>query len=95
MVQQYDWNPSKTFDMMIWHSRWNREEVDKVIPKPSARVTIMRNPVDTFESGYVYLGYEKASGLNINEFAQKLVEQNFRGRIKGCKLIFLLLCILM
>ena len=59
MVTKYSWNPNDTFDMMVFHSLWDGTEVDKVIPRPSARITLLRDPVDTFESGYVYMKLEK------------------------------------
>ena len=40
-------------DMFLYHSIWNYEEVRKVVPNGPA-VTILRDPVDLFESGYVY-----------------------------------------
>merc|ERR1712029_508735 len=55
MVTNYTWNPQRTFDMMVFHSLWNGPEVDKVITRPSKRFTLLRDPVDTFESGYVYM----------------------------------------
>ena len=87
MVASYDWNPEKTFDMMVFHSLWNGPEVDKVIPrKYSKRITLLRDPVDTFESGYVYMGLEKAHGMNINEYAQKILKSGFPDRKQKSKL---------
>jgi hypothetical protein len=34
-------------------------------------LTLLRDPVDTFESGYVYLGLQKGYRMDINEFAEK------------------------
>ena len=59
---------------------WNGPEVDKVIPKPSKRVTLLRDPVDTFESGYVYMGLENSFKMNINEYAKKIVRDGFPAR---------------
>lgn len=60
--------------MMVFHSRWNASEIDKVITKPSARMTLLRDPVDTFESGYVYMGLEKAFNMDINTYAQNIAK---------------------
>jgi len=79
-VTNYTWNPQRTFDMMVFHSLWNGPEVDKVIPKPSKRVTLLRDPVDTFESGYVYMGLENSFKMNINEYAKKIVRDGFPAR---------------
>ena len=41
------------FDMFLFHSIWNYTEVRKVVPDGPA-VTVLRDPVELFESGYVY-----------------------------------------
>jgi len=80
------WNPNHTFDIFTFHSIWNAPEVDKLIPKPSARVTLLRDPVDLFESGYVYMGLEKKKGKNINEFAEDVRRKGFPKRqLSKCK----------
>ena len=86
MVTSYSWNPQNTFDMMVFHSLWNGPEVDKVITRPSKRFTLLRDPVDTFESGYVYMGLEKSYGMNINEYAKKIVKDGFPPRKPKSKL---------
>ena len=45
--------PNNTFDMFLFHSIWNYNEVRKVVPNGPS-VTVLRDPVDLFESGYVY-----------------------------------------
>ena len=39
--------------MFLFHSIWNYNEVRKVVPDGPA-VTLVRDPVDMFESGYAY-----------------------------------------
>ena len=71
---------------MAWHGLWYGPEVNKIIPLPSVRITLLRDPVDTFESGYVYMGLEKSYNMNINEFAQKVVlEKKFPDRKPKCR----------
>ena len=77
MVTRYDWNPDNQFDMMAFHSLWNGPQVDLVIPKPSKRITLLRDPVDTFESGFVYMGLAKNLKMNINEYAQWIKKKHF------------------
>ena len=77
MVTRYDWNPDNQFDMMAFHSLWNGPQVDLVIPKPSKRITLLRDPVDTFESGFVYMGLAKNLKMNINEYAQWIEKKHF------------------
>ena len=42
----------------------------KLIPS-GLTVTLLRDPVDTFESGYVYLGLQRGYKMDINQFAAK------------------------
>ena len=57
-----DWlHPSKKvppgpFDMFLFHSQWRYQEVQKVMQTSAVTITILRDPVDTFESGYSYFG---------------------------------------
>ena len=48
-------NQYNTFDVFLFHSVWNHSEVRKVVPHGPV-VTLIRDPVDMFESGYVYFG---------------------------------------
>ena len=63
------WNKKNIFDMFIFHSIWNFKEVQKLVPEGPA-ITILRDPVDLFESGYVYMGLQRYYSRNINQFAQ-------------------------
>ena len=48
--------PPGPFDLFVFHSIWNYLEVQKVIPKSAIKITILRDPIETFESGYSYFG---------------------------------------
>ena len=63
------WNPSNTFDIFTFHSIWNYKEVKKLVPE-GPTITILRDPVDVFESGYVYMGLEKAFRMDINKYSE-------------------------
>lgn len=45
----------KSFDVFLFHSVWNYKEVRKVVSNGPS-VTLIREPADMFESGYVYFG---------------------------------------
>ena len=49
-------SPPGPFDLFVFHSIWNYEEVRKVMAKSAVTITILRDPVKTFESGYSYFG---------------------------------------
>ena len=44
---------ARTFDVFLFHSVWNYNDVRKVVPNGPA-ITLLREPVELFESGYVY-----------------------------------------
>ena len=57
--------PPGPFDFFVFHSIWNYDEVRQVVPKPAPTITILRDPVNTFESGYTYFGRApKVSSVN-------------------------------
>ena len=66
------WNKKNEFDMFIFHSIWNYKEVKKLVPEGPV-VTILRDPVDLFESGYVYMGLSKVYKMDINQFAKSQI----------------------
>ena len=39
--------------------------------------------MDTYESGYVYMGLEKQYRMNINQFAKRLIDGKFPKRRQG------------
>ena len=50
------------------YSVWNYNEVRKLLPSATF-VTLLRDPVDCWESNYVYMGLQNAFKMDINEFA--------------------------
>ena len=57
MVNKLPW-ARLGYDMFIFHSIWNYNELKKVIPN-AIHVTLLRDPVKCYESNYVYMGLEK------------------------------------
>eukprot|EP00090_Calanus_glacialis_P043574 TRINITY_DN7717_c0_g1_i3.p1 TRINITY_DN7717_c0_g1~~TRINITY_DN7717_c0_g1_i3.p1 ORF type:complete len:421 (-),score=144.99 TRINITY_DN7717_c0_g1_i3:79-1341(-) len=57
------------FDLFIFHSVWNYPEVKKVLPE-ALYITLLRDPVNCYESNYVYMGLQNAFRMDINKFAQ-------------------------
>ena len=70
MVLKGPWKDLGGFDIFAFHCRWNHTEVSKLIPD-AKHVTIFREPLDTFESNYVYMGAQSARKADLNEFAAK------------------------
>ncbi len=69
LVLEGPWKPLE-FDIFAFHCLWNYEEVGKIIPRAKF-ITILREPLSLFESGYVYFGLQKVRGIDINGFAEK------------------------
>ncbi len=68
-----------SFDLFTFHSVWNYREVKKVLPS-AVYVTLLRDPVECFESNYVYMGLEKKFGVDINGFAKLYAVQDLPRR---------------
>ena len=49
-------------------SKWNYKEVRRLLPN-AAFITILRDPVDCFESNFVYMGLQRDFRMDINQFA--------------------------
>ena len=42
------------YDIMALHTRYNRKQMEQVMGPNTRFITILRDPVDMFESAYVY-----------------------------------------
>ncbi len=58
------------FDIFAFHCRWNYTEVNKMVPG-AQYITILRDPLWTFESNYVYMGAQNARKADLNQFAER------------------------
>ena len=64
-----------SFDIFAAHGRWNGSEVRRLIPDGYS-LTILRNPVEAFESYYSYMSIDTKLHMDINEFAMALAIRN-------------------
>ena len=60
-----------SFDVFAAHGRWNSAETKSLIPGAFS-LTILRDPVDTFESFYSYMNVDRRLNMDINQFAASL-----------------------
>ena len=60
-------------------SVWNYPEVKKVLPE-AVYITLLRDPVNCYESNYVYMGLQNAFKMDINKFAQVKAAANIPRR---------------
>lgn len=49
-----DYRPGECFNVLCNHMRFNDQEVTKALPPDATYITILRNPVDLFESSFHY-----------------------------------------
>lgn len=47
------------YQAFVLHTMWDQEEVEQVLGKGATYITILRDPVDQFESLYSYSHFEK------------------------------------
>ncbi|KAM6902103.1 galactosylceramide sulfotransferase [Xenentodon cancila] len=52
--QVKDYSPGECFNIVCNHMRFSHEEVVKLLPPDAMYITILRNPVDLFESSFHY-----------------------------------------
>ena len=58
--------------MFASHGRWNEPVLNSLIPDAFV-VTILRKPVESFESLFSYTGLSKNLKMNINQFAEAIL----------------------
>lgn len=69
-VQRKPWKGVE-FDVFAFHSQWNFLEVKKLMPTATF-ISLLRDPVDCFESIFVYMELRKKYKMTINEFAKEI-----------------------
>lgn len=71
-VRRYYKNPANMFNFFASHSQWNLKEVQKLVGIKAEFITILRDPVEVFESGYVYFGIQDFLQMDINQFVHEI-----------------------
>lgn len=83
-----------TYNILTHHTRFNKGEVAKVMPKDSVYVTVLRKPEDVFESLYSYCRLSEQYNKNLTDFVQddKLLKLMARKRVVENKIGFNQMC---
>merc|ERR1719233_2565671 len=81
MAELFSQNENVVFDIFAAHSRWNLAQVKILIPE-GYTFTILRDPVDTFESYFSYMGVDRKLGVDINEFAWRFASGVSPGQVR-------------
>ena len=63
------------YQAVVLHTMWSQQEVEKVLGKGAIYITILRDPVDQFESLYSFAHFESKLHENIEGFVRKYVER--------------------
>ena len=72
MAQQQGYN------IFALHTKWSQDQVAKVLGSRGGDtkfITILRNPVDNFESLYNYVHFNQTFKVNLEEFVYKYIEK--------------------
>jgi len=75
-VQNVPWNAmteEQGYNIFAMHTKWNQKEVEKVLGDGSKYVTILRDPIDAFESLYNYVHFEKTFKMDLEQFVTEFV----------------------
>ena len=57
------------YDMFALHTIWNKAEVERTLGPGAVYITILRDPVELFESLWVYAGFQKYYNTDLESFA--------------------------
>ena len=60
-----------SFSVFAAHSRWAAAEISSLVPGAFS-MTILREPLEAFESFYSYMNIDRSLDMDINQFAQSL-----------------------
>ena len=60
-----------SFSVFAAHSRWDAAEISSLVPGAFS-MTILREPLEAFESFYSYMNIDRSLDMDINQFAQSL-----------------------
>ncbi|XP_054712861.1 galactosylceramide sulfotransferase-like [Uloborus diversus] len=66
------WPRLPSYNILAHHTRFSYYDIRSLMPWNSIYITIVRDPVEIFESSYAYYGLDKFFGEDIHSFIRKL-----------------------
>ncbi|XP_023344045.1 galactose-3-O-sulfotransferase 2 isoform X2 [Eurytemora carolleeae] len=78
-MNQVPWKPlvdAQGYNAFSLHSMWSKKEVKKILGEDAVYFTILRNPVDAFESLYNYVHFENNFKMNLETFIQLYIKND-------------------
>ena len=55
------------YSIMCLHTRFNKKEMEKVMGDNTSYVTMLRDPIEVFESQFSYYDLEKHYGMSLGK----------------------------
>merc|ERR1719334_2879587 len=62
------------YNAFALHSMWNKQEVSRLLGDDAVYFTILRNPVDAFESLYNYFHFEEKFHMDLENFTHTYIK---------------------
>ena len=56
-----------SYSMLALHTRYNQQEMEDVLGEGAIFITMLRDPVDVFESQWAYFGFGGFYGMTIGK----------------------------
>lgn len=84
-----------SYNILAHHTRLDYNEIRSVMPRNSIYITILRNPIEVFESAYSYYGFKDILGANLHKFIskvptvnEKVVHKRFKNKFGSNQMMF-------
>ena len=65
-----------SYNILAHHTRLDYKEIRSIMPKDSVFITIVRDPIEVFESAYSYYGFNTYLGGSLHKFVSKIPTTN-------------------
>lgn len=72
-VPWHDMAQEQGYNIFAFHTKWDQGEVERVLGDGAKYVTILRDPVDEFESLYNYVHFEKTFHMDVEQFVAEYI----------------------
>lgn len=66
----------RSYNILAHHTRLDYQEIQSIMPKDSVYITIVRDPIEVFESAYSYYAFGSYLGGNLHKFISRIPSMN-------------------
>lgn len=84
-----------SYNILAHHTRLDYREIRSIMPRNSIYITIVRDPIEVFESAYSYYGFGNILGGNLHKFlgkvpkmSPKLLHKRLRNKFGSNQMMF-------